>query len=285
MSISDLMTSVAWFCSTWPIPADAPPGIYGNIGNRKTCTAQGFFIQLGIITPFYNAILALYYFLTIRHEWKEPAFKVKVEYIGHFVSIGWGFGTAIAGLALQLYNNSGVWCYVSAHPSGCDKPESTIDCERGESAKVMRIVLYYAPLWLAIFLVCYFMFMVFLYVRALEKKMDSYTRRYQDAANARMKAAGDKAGMENKGKRGIFFAKMSAASGVDINEQRQRKRFERSRAVAGQGLLYAATFITTWLFGTVVRVSQLASRPYANWTLLLFAFLTPSQGFFNFVVY
>mmetsp|Transcript_23111 Transcript_23111/g.54574 ORF Transcript_23111/g.54574 Transcript_23111/m.54574 type:complete len:568 (+) Transcript_23111:271-1974(+) len=284
MSLSDLMTSMAWFCTTWPIPKDDDSDVYGNVGTTQTCTAQAFFIQLGIITPFYNALLALYYFLTIRMEWKEPAFKKKVEYIGHFIAIGWGLGTAISGLVLGLYNNSVVWCWISAHPLNCDSNDD-INCIRGENANVMRFVFYYIPLWVMITLVCVFMFLVFLYVRGLEQKMDSYTRAYQVAASARMQSAGDKATKVKHSRRSVLIAKMSAASGIDINEYRNRRRYERSRAVAKQGLLYAATFIATWLFGTITRLMQLANKTPSQWIFLLFAMLTPSQGFFNFVVY
>lgn len=74
MSTSDFIVSFAWFMTTWPIPKDEnsvdnPSDIvYGNSGTMQTCTAQAFFIQLGIVTPFYNALLSCYYYLTIRRE-------------------------------------------------------------------------------------------------------------------------------------------------------------------------------------------------------------------------
>ena len=86
MSSSDFIVSFAWFMTTWPIPKDdlvldSPSDkVYGNIGTVQTCTAQAFFIQLGIVTPFYNAILSCYYYLTIRREWKEDDFKKRIDF-------------------------------------------------------------------------------------------------------------------------------------------------------------------------------------------------------------
>ena len=54
MSIVEAMASVGYMFNTLPIPA----GSYGSewvfwaFGTVSTCTAQGFFIQLGIIPPF-----------------------------------------------------------------------------------------------------------------------------------------------------------------------------------------------------------------------------------------
>jgi hypothetical protein len=70
-----------------------------------------------------------------------------------------------------------------------------------------------------------------------------------------------------------------------LNEQRRQRRNERSKAVANQGLFYAGTFALVWVFGTIVRAMQLvgASPP---WIITFwFAVFTPSQGFFNFLVY
>merc|ERR1712238_554489 len=66
---------------------------------------------------------------------------------------------------------------------------------------------------------------------------------------------------------------------------RMKKQNERSKAVANQGLFYAGTFAFVWLFGTITRFMQLIGLK-APWPIIfLFAIFTPSQGFFNFLVY
>ena len=262
MSTSDFIVSLAWFCTTWPIPKDEnsldnpSEVVYGNVGNQQSCTAQAFFIQLGIITPFYNALLACYYYLTIRREWKESEFKKRVEYFGHFVSISFGLGTSIAGLIMELYNNSVVWCWIAPYPMGCGDGEGQEPCIRGINSKALRWAFYYGPLWVMIFLVAFFMSLVYLYVRGLDVKMDQYTNTYREKAAAE-KTEGDSAGPSDR-RRGSFIKSFSTTKMETIKEQRKQRKNERSKAVANQGLFYAGTFALVWIFGTIVRAMQLA---------------------------
>jgi len=296
MSCSDFVVSFAWFCTTWPIPRDElvldnpSEKVYGNIGTPNTCTAQAFFIQLGIVTPFYNALLALYYYLTIRREWKEEDFKTKIETAGHMVSLAWGLGTSIAGLIMNSYNNSNVWCWINAYPAGCGDGDGQDQCIRGQNAQSLRWIFYYGPLWVMIFLVALFMSLVYIYVRGLDNKMDQYTRTYrQNAANA-VRASADSGSSEfhsggSDRRRSLMARTFSTMNADTINEQRRQRRNERSKAVANQGLFYAGTFALVWVFGTIVRAMQLAGAT-PPWTIIfLFAVFTPSQGFFNFLVY
>jgi len=296
MSSSDFIVSGAWFCTTWPIPRDElqiddpSERLYGNVGNQQTCTAQAFFIQLGIVTPFYNAILALYYYLTIRREWKEEEFKCRVEYAGHFLSIAWGLGTAIAGLVMDLFNNSGVWCWIAPYPSGCGDGPNQDPCVRGENASTYRWAFYYGPLWVMIFLVALFMSLVYAYVRGLDNKMDQYTATYRNnaAAAAAARPSNDSGSGElgPGGRRKSLMARTFSTVNTDtLNEQRRQRRNERSKAVANQGLFYAGTFALVWVFGTIVRAMQLAGAKPPWAIVFLFAVFTPSQGFFNFLVY
>ena len=43
----------------------------GAYGNDATCTAQGFFIQVGTVAAYTNVSLAFYYFLAIRKGFNE----------------------------------------------------------------------------------------------------------------------------------------------------------------------------------------------------------------------
>jgi len=290
MSTSDFLVSIAWFCTTWPIPKDElsldnpSESVYGNVGNMQSCTAQAFFIQLGIITPFYNALLSCYYYLTIRREWKEKDFKWKVEIYGHVVSIAFGFGTSIAGLIMELYNNSTVWCWIAPYPVKCgDGPDQT-PCVRGINAGLYRWAFYYGPLWFMIIVVALLMSLVYAYVRGLDVKMNQYTESYAAKAARERSQEMDGGGSSNM-RRPSFIKAFSVTKMEEIKEQRKHRKNERSKAVANQGLFYAGTFALVWIFGTIVRAMQLggAKPPWA--IIFLFAVFTPSQGFFNFLVY
>jgi hypothetical protein len=51
MSFFDVLLTVWFFASTWPIP-EGTEGVAWAVGNKQTCIAQGFFLQIGIIPPF-----------------------------------------------------------------------------------------------------------------------------------------------------------------------------------------------------------------------------------------
>merc|ERR1712238_515301 len=272
---------------------------------------------------------ASYYYLTIVREWKEDRFKL-VEYFGHFIAIGFGFGTSLAGLGMKLYNNSVVWCWIAPYnvPDGCTSDPDVL-CERGNGAAGYRWSFYYGPLWVCIFLVFMFMTMVYMYVRRLDVKMQAYTNQYSTAAN--VGATGPRTSITafgyqlrrdslnsdgtvsdptdiegNKGKKKrMSFSSVasrdasgdsskdpaagtraaSAATARAVERERMKKQNERSKAVANQGLFYAGTFAFVWLFGTITRFMQLIGLK-APWPIIfLFAIFTPSQGFFNFLVY
>lgn len=289
MSTSDFIVSFAWFCTTWPIPLDdlvidnPSDKVFGNIGTVQTCTAQAFFIQLGIVTPFYNGLLSLYYYLTIRREWKEEDFKWKIELVGHFVSLAFGFGTSIAGLIMDIYNNSVVWCWIAPYPGGCGSEDNP--CVRGQNAKVLRWAFYYGPLWGMIFFVAFFMSLVYMYVRGLDVKMNQYTQAYEENA-ARAQQAEESAEIDSSHRRTSLMRRSFSAIKIEtLNEQRRQRKNERSKAVANQGLFYACTFALVWLFGTITRGMQLANLKVPWAIVFLFAIFTPSQGFFNFLVY
>jgi len=96
MGVLDFVSSFWFFLSSWPMPADTPNVVYAvgklphrvsqlhrnfdsyhltmaptlpplSQGNTGSCTAQGFFVQLSLAVPFYNAMLALNYLLSIRY--------------------------------------------------------------------------------------------------------------------------------------------------------------------------------------------------------------------------
>jgi hypothetical protein len=285
MSISDFLVSFAWFMTTWPIPKDEnsvdnPSEIvYGNIGNAQTCTVQAFFIQLGIITPFYNALLAIYYYLTIRREWKEEDFKRRVEFIGHFVAISFGLGTSIAGLVMGIFHNSVVWCWINSYPNGCGDGDDQTPCVSGANSKTLRWAFYYGPLWVMIFFVALFMSLVYFYVRGLDVKMNQYTNSYRQNAARATTAESESAeiGNGNDGRRTFMSRTFSTTKMETLKELRKQRKNERSKAVANQGLFYAGTFALVWVFGTIVRAMQLAGAkpPWA----IVFLF---GKSFLNF---
>eukprot|EP00986_Skeletonema_menzelii_P020634 scaffold31865_cov166-Skeletonema_menzelii.AAC.2 len=164
LSCSDMIASTVNIFSTWPIPPDS--GNFLASGTTATCTAQGFFNELGnLATPLYNTSLCLYYVLVIRQAWSEDRIRARVEPYMHAVPILIALTIAILGLPFTLYNNSGWLCWIAKYPKGC----SGSDCTRGVHADIFRWV-HYAIIWSAIISVTVGMYLIYLKVKSFDRR-------------------------------------------------------------------------------------------------------------------
>jgi hypothetical protein len=171
MSVCDILSSSAWFLTSWPVPEDVFWTVW-NVGNDKTCTAQGFFIQWGGIgTVTYNACLALYYLLVIRYGWKNEYISKYVEPWMHFVAISFSLSIAFAALALDLYNPIGWTCGIAPYPLYCtqsyeDKGPTT--CIRGDNARIYQVVFWLGIAITVMIFLAVSMFLVYCKIRTVE---------------------------------------------------------------------------------------------------------------------
>ena len=164
LSCSDMIASTVNIFSTWPIPPDGDTFLAS--GTTATCTAQGFFNELGnLATPLYNTSLCLYYVLVIRQAWSEDRIRARAEPYMHAVPILIASTIAILGLPFTLYNNSGWLCWIAKYPKGC----SGSDCTRGVHADIFRWV-HYAIIWSAIICVTVGMYLIYLKVKSFDRR-------------------------------------------------------------------------------------------------------------------
>eukprot|EP00984_Skeletonema_dohrnii_P022716 scaffold11812_cov137-Skeletonema_dohrnii-CCMP3373.AAC.4 len=164
LSCSDMIASTVNIFSTWPIPPDS--GNFLASGTTATCTAQGFFNELGnLATPLYNASLCAYYVLIIRQAWSEDRIRVRAEPFMHAIPILIALTIAILGLPFTLYNNSGWLCWIAKYPKGCSGSE----CTRGVHADIFRWV-HYAIIWSAIIGVTVGMYLIYLKVKSFDRR-------------------------------------------------------------------------------------------------------------------
>lgn len=105
LSIFDLSGSVAYAFTSLPTPAT--DYIEGSHGNKASCVAQGFFIQLSATACFMNVSLAFYYLLVIKLGWTEHRMK-KVKIWLFLCPIVVGLSLAFAGI--PFYDNVILWC-------------------------------------------------------------------------------------------------------------------------------------------------------------------------------
>ena len=116
MSFFDICSSLAWAFTSVPIPQYSPygfpTGIYGARGNDQTCTAQGFFVQLGLTGALYNLSLSCYYTLAITLGWRETKLR-RVRFLLHLPAV---IGLALALAAIPYYDLAAWGCYLRAPP-------------------------------------------------------------------------------------------------------------------------------------------------------------------------
>ena len=91
----DGISSIAYILVGVMAPVEA--GFYQSFGNEQTCTAQGFLIQLGSTSMFYNVCLSIYFLLVIVFNWKEHDWKKWGRWI-HATVLLIGIGLAVGSL-------------------------------------------------------------------------------------------------------------------------------------------------------------------------------------------
>jgi len=132
ISIFDIIFSIPWALGPLPLPVpEEGGGIIPGYGNTQTCTAQGFFIQLGFCSFIYSHQLMLYFVLVIRYNVREAFMVTYIEPMLHAVPILYGVVTAFLGLSWQVFNSAGVQCWVAGYPLGCEEDDSEEACIRG----------------------------------------------------------------------------------------------------------------------------------------------------------
>jgi hypothetical protein len=179
MSVCDIISSSAWFLTSWPVPEDMPFGLW-NVGNKDTCSAQGFFIQLSIGTVTYNACLALYYLLVIRYGWKNEYISRHVEPWMHFVAVAFALITSFAALALDLYHSIGWTCGISAYPPYCIQSyenKGPTNCIRGDNARIFLVAFRIGPTCCIIVFLVVSLFLVYWKIRTVESGSSHLQRR------------------------------------------------------------------------------------------------------------
>eukprot|EP00816_Leptocylindrus_hargravesii_P000927 CAMPEP_0196826332 /NCGR_PEP_ID=MMETSP1362-20130617/93572_1 /TAXON_ID=163516 /ORGANISM="Leptocylindrus danicus, Strain CCMP1856" /LENGTH=298 /DNA_ID=CAMNT_0042206899 /DNA_START=338 /DNA_END=1234 /DNA_ORIENTATION=+ len=164
LSLSDLLSSASYFCSTWPIPQgtstiEGGATVYQAYGNKTTCDIQGFISQYATIIPLYNAMLALNYLLLVKFGVKDDEMKRKYEPFMLIVPFIVALSLAVTGLAYDMYGTIGFWCWLKSD----------------ETKRWRSYVFLLIPVWCVIVFVTVAMIMVYLKVRKQEDRMARYS--------------------------------------------------------------------------------------------------------------
>jgi len=258
------------------------------------CTAQGFFIQFTLCSPIYNVSLSFYYLLAIKHSWKDTRL-FKWALVFHGIPLASGLGTAIAGVALNIFHSANLWCWIGTNPSA-----------PSEDVTVYRMAFFYGPLWFSIIMVTINLILVFLYVRQITLKSQTYTSSWMTSPSSNdtaFDASGRSNGEELYMDQG--FSKEFELPGKDKSNRNAEKNHaedlrvqehttrvspefslaDRKREVAMQSLRFVISFLITWLPISSVRIAQMLELEVPFGLLLFAAMMTPMQGLPNYFVY
>jgi len=97
------------------------------------------------------------------------------------LTITFALSTSFVCLALGMFNDSSLWCWINALPKGCrqsynnNSNGSDPNCVRGDGAEILRWAFFFAPLWAAIVGTMVTMFMLWRAVRAQEDRASRWT--------------------------------------------------------------------------------------------------------------
>mmetsp|Transcript_128 Transcript_128/g.208 ORF Transcript_128/g.208 Transcript_128/m.208 type:complete len:364 (+) Transcript_128:65-1156(+) len=245
LSFADLITAIAYFLTTWPIPKDNiySDYIWGEVGNQTTCNIQGFMLQMGVFSSImYTCSINLHFLLSIRYKWL-PSQLQKIDPILNVASILLPLATAVLALAKSLYNPTLTVCYIISYPIGCGS-SSSVECIRGENITFYSLLMVVIPIFLGIFFIVAAMIMIYMSVFR------------QDQATSRYREGGEES--ENRKSRKAFWL--------------------ASQYVAA----FCIAFIPTAISITIATILG-RGVPFA-WGLVR-SLVSPTQGFLNAIVY
>jgi hypothetical protein len=146
MAAIDFVTSLMYSMSTWPMQKGTQYAFY-SLGNRGTCTMQGFFLQVEIASPIYHLFLSIYYLLILKYRWPPRKMKSYEKYM-HGIALLFGMGTAIALLPLDVYGAFFVWCWIDSR----------------DDTALYRWLFFFGPLWIIILVSSILMIQIYYHV-------------------------------------------------------------------------------------------------------------------------
>ena len=103
LSCCDMFASFAYPWQSFLLPNATSQRVWA-IGNDRTCSALGFAQQLFLASILYNAMLSLYFLLTVRQGMKDPVLARRYEPWMHVMAIGFPLVTATTGAVIGWYH-------------------------------------------------------------------------------------------------------------------------------------------------------------------------------------
>jgi hypothetical protein len=287
---SDIFNSLVFLPYSLPIPKGTP-GVWGAMGNKASCDAQGAFIQLSIMGSFYNCALALYYYKTLCSNMNDEQIAKRYEKWIHIGSVVWSLGTAIAAWQQDLYSYSGLGCWIAPEPLRCHRRDD-VDCIRGEDAYIYVWLYMGIPETFVFNYIMYSMWMIYIKVKEVSRRAEKWS----------FGSVGDSIPMEamqpshqlsdrnisdgSLHTRPPSSAVVSYRGSISGNDNRGSSRYAaRTRESAWQAFLYINAYFVTHLWAMIVGMIELGGGTVPFYLLLIHQFFWPLQGVINVFIF
>jgi hypothetical protein len=288
LSVSDIITSLVFVL--WPLPIPkGTPNVWGAMGNKESCSAQGFFLQMSAVGVFYNGALCHWFYYSIVKGVSDATYiqRLRWEKYWHIFNIGFPLITSSILVIFDVFNYSVVGCYVGEHPYGCGSDEN-VDCVVGENWQAFSWPFMGAPIVIMMMIVSFYMYQIYRHVNnVLDKAQDQIVRSSMSAPtpslgnnpNDQNSRSNDGAGSSQLSKREIS-SRLSGALKESYDKMEHRKQ-----EAAKQGYFYIGIFFVTHFWNLFVAFLDIADIPQPFWLPFLAQIFWPSQGFFNMFVF
>jgi len=291
LSFCDLVSSSAWFLSTWPIPMDDNQGmsVY-NIGTYYTCNAQGYMLLAGTFGgACYNTCLSVYFCLLVRSKVDKRRNnhnnnRKKLEFIFHFVSLTFPLSTAMYGVFKGYMNPTPSNCFISEYPRGCIGDE----CIRGQYYKKFRVYSTLLPLVVCFLVITISMVLLYRSVKKLERQTLMKSSIVLDSAALERKKTSDN---EEKNEDVDDDEEQVQSDAINEGSNSNKKAILTSQAnekIFRLAILYVAALFTCWfpiIFRTIFTKFFVDDPTTTFVSGLLNQILSPLQGAFNSMIY
>ena len=270
LCIGDIILSIAFIFTKSIVKSDDKFNADGVLiyslpvaNNQAACNVQGFFFVLGgILSPFYNCALCVYYLCVIKFNYSNTKIKKKIEPYLHAVPWTWASFCAVYALASKSINANRTVCWIEPSPINCKNPAAGVDCERGENAVELRMIFQTGPLMAIFFAICGMMTILYLTVWKQQRKMKRYDHR----------AAASMAGRRNEASMIVGRQSTISAGGL------LRQNVTNSRKVLNQALAYVGAYLFSYTLTIINQFIFIGSGKYNLTILVISCVFYPLQG-------
>jgi hypothetical protein len=282
LSLADILSSIAWGLGPLPTSYDFKVlynldravfnekayalRYYGSYGNEVTCKIQGFVLHLGFMSILFNASLSYFYKLSVLDGFRDRQFTLRYHILLVYLPACIGICVAIAAIHFVTFTPLG--CMVGSHR------------DKGGWMKLMY--LFYAPYGPSFIYVPLNTMYIYWKVRMQRKAGNRWnlSARANANSNRSLNTESENSSMRYfsvfRGLRRYFSNRLERPHTSVLS------RLERN--VFWQSVWYVVAFLASYtIFAFVFAIDGYEADSYPLFVLL--SFLTPMQGFFNFLVF